>query len=147
LSYCYATIAEGSPSVEQLLGTNQTARLSGDEAGSTIDTDVINAAITDAQAIVNGYCMKNYEVPFATCPELIKKLTLNIAVYYVYENRGAGASDAVRQRYDDSVKILENISSGKIQLGVNNSLIMPRTRPSSSALQVKDRLFYRDSTS
>ena len=38
----------------------------------TADTDVVNAALTDADNLINGYLRARYSLPLATTPALVK---------------------------------------------------------------------------
>jgi len=49
-------------------------QLTDDLDAGTIDTDVITRAIADADAQIDSYCGKRYNVPFSTVPTMIRKL-------------------------------------------------------------------------
>lgn len=148
MAYCFALISEGDVSFEGRLGTKKTAELSGDRDGRTIDTDYLGRCITRAESDVNNYCRKQYTVPFdavspAVPPEGIPEITLDLAIYYAYKNRGASMSADVRQSYEDAVKKLEGISSGKLVLDVTDTEAVPTVGPKTGG-SVNSRLFYRD---
>ena len=142
MPYCYVLSEDGSPSIEKELGTSETAKLSGDSAGAAISETALSDVIANASAIVDGYCSRYYDVPFSTVPEVIKQVTLSIAIYKLYENKKAGAGDAVRRRYEDAMAILKDVNSGKLSLETTDVSAPSRLRPT-VAFQANTRLFKR----
>ena len=51
------------------------------------------SAIEDADAEINGYLNKRYEVPFRTVPKVICKYSKDIAVYNLASRRRKGEND------------------------------------------------------
>lgn len=148
MAYCFTLISEGGVSFEGRLGTKKTAELSGDREGKLVDTDYLDRCIAEAESDVNNYCRKQYTVPFDTAasevpPEGIPEITLDLAIYYAYKNRGASMSADVRQSYEDAIKKLEGISSGKLVLDVTDEEAVPTVGPKTGG-SVNPRLFYRD---
>ena len=142
MPYCYVLSEDGSPSIEKELGTSETAKLSGDSSGVAIDETGLSDVIANASALVDGYCSKRYSVPFDDVPPVIKQITLSIAIYKLYENRKAGASEAIRQRYDDAIDMLKDINDGKLSLSTSEVSAAVSNRPV-TAFQANERLFKR----
>ncbi len=101
-----------------------TARFGEDELVSLTDRDgtagtivaaVLDVALTDASALINGYLAGRYTLPLATPPAMLERLCCDIARYGLYDN---GASEQVSKRFDDSVRFLEMVAAGKITLGI-----------------------------
>lgn len=82
----------------------------------SIDTTVLNGALTDADGEVNGYLATRYTLPLAPVPVVLTRLACDIARYFLYEDR---ATEAVRTRYQDAIKFLRGVSDGTITLGVD----------------------------
>lgn len=143
MAYCFARIADGSPSIESVLKTRETARLSGDGSGQVIDTGMVNPAISKAESIVNGYCSKLYAVPFTSAPDLVKEITRDLAIYYLYEAREA-IPDAIQKRYDNAMAMLKDISVDKVRLSVDPVTADPVAAPA-TAFAGKARIFGRES--
>lgn len=79
---------------------------------------IVDEAITDAGAIIDGYCQKIYTVPLSPVPELIKKYAVDIAIYNLYSRRSH--SDVPKNRYDryhDAIAYLKLVTEGKVALG------------------------------
>ena len=77
---------------------------------------MVTRATADADAEINSYCASHYEVPFSTAPAIVRKLSVDIAIYNLYARR-KGAPDDRKQRYDSAVRFLRDISAGKASLG------------------------------
>ena len=90
------------------------AQLTDDSAGTTVDSDVVNESIAWADALIDTYCRQKYSVPFSTTPEMIKGLSIDLAIYDLFTRRVHGATpDMVMHKYDQAMLILRDISQGK----------------------------------
>jgi phage gp36-like protein len=80
-----------------------------------IDEEVVNRAITDADAEIDSYLMAaGYELPLDPIPTVIRRLAPQIVRHLLYDDV---ETELVRQRYDDARRVLEAIVAGKIKLG------------------------------
>lgn len=84
------------------------------------DTSMITQAILDADAEIDGYLSAKYTVPLASVSPLIKKLSVDIAIYNLYSRRVQPPEHRIT-RYQNAVKILVRIKSGEITIGVSAS--------------------------
>lgn len=94
----------------------------------TADTDVVNAALTDADNLINGYLRARYSLPLATTPALVKTWATSIARYFLHRN---GAPDYVEKDYKDAIVALKDVSAGRLivpDVGGNE----PAAKPSGS---------------
>jgi phage gp36-like protein len=85
-----------------------------------IDEDVIDRAIEDADSDINSYCSSQYDVPFATTPAIIRKISVDLAIYNLCSRR-KGASDDRRRRRDDARAWLRDVAGGIVQIGDANA--------------------------
>ncbi|MBU2527669.1 MAG: DUF1320 domain-containing protein [Bacteroidetes bacterium] len=85
-------------------------------APTVVDETVVTAAIVDADAVIDSYLCLRYTVPLTTVPKVINRLSMDIAIYFLYM-RGDGAPEAVENKYNDAVKLLDKMASGKVGLG------------------------------
>lgn len=83
-----------------------------------VDPAVSEKALTDAQELADSYIAARYSLPLPVIPETLKGVVLDIARYKLYAMR---APDEVRQRYEDAISWLKQISAGKaiLQLPAN----------------------------
>lgn len=87
-----------------------------------IDDDVLNAAITDAEAFVDSHLQTRYQLPLAEIPPTLERVTGNVVRYYLYDDR---ATEQVTKLYNDSEKFLISVRDGKIQLGLTANSEQP----------------------
>lgn len=89
---------------------------------AVVNTDVVDVCISQADSIINGYIGGRYALPLATLPELLKAIALDITVYRVYLRRKKKTPpEAVKTAYEDAMKQLKDIQSGKLSLGVDQA--------------------------
>lgn len=81
-----------------------------------IDASVIEAAIADADALIDSYIASKAKLPFAETPALVVKLARDLAAYNLHSHLPE-IPEAVRKRRDDALIILRDISAGKANLG------------------------------
>lgn len=80
-----------------------------------IDTDVVDRAIEDADAVIDGYVGRRYQLPLAAVPALITDLSQAIAIWKLHRFEPPGK---VKTDYEDAIRTLRDISSGSIVLDV-----------------------------
>jgi len=84
-----------------------------DDAGTgSVNTDAVNKAIAGADAIINGHISARYNVPLSPVPAIITTLAVDIAGYKIGSRRGSAPED-VRKKFEDAVRFLDKVSSGK----------------------------------
>lgn len=87
----------------------------GTVTGAIVDA-VLNQAIGDADAEINGWLAGRYQLPLATAPEVLRRIGCDIARYNLHGN---SVPDPVRRRYEDAVKFLVQVGKGAVSLGIN----------------------------
>ena len=83
-----------------------------------IDNTVINQVIEDAQAEIDSYVSTRYQLPLTPVPTVLKRLSCNIARYYLYNDQ---VTEQVERLYKDATAFLKSVSKGDVQLGVNST--------------------------
>ena len=84
-------------------------------ATGVIDTSVVDRALADTDATIDGYLAGRYQLPLASTPALVTELALPIAIYKMHRKV---ASEKIRKDYDDAMKALREISTGTIRLDI-----------------------------
>jgi phage gp36-like protein len=92
-------------------------QLTDDVGGGVIDNDVIDRAISDADEEIDGYIGSRMTVPLTTVPGIVRKASIDIAIFNLYSRRQDSAPDMRKERYKTTVRLLEKIAEGKITLG------------------------------
>ncbi|MFH2124930.1 MAG: DUF1320 domain-containing protein [Pseudomonadota bacterium] len=116
-------------------------KLSNDGDSASVDVSVIARAIADADAEIDGYVGTRHQVPLSPVPDLMRKASVEMAIYHLYSRR-LGAPEEWQRRYKDNVRLLKDISDGKVSLGSDDPSGTPVARPVS--YDGPERVFTRD---
>lgn len=84
-------------------------------ATGTIDGVVIDRALADTDAMIDGYLAARYILPLESVPGLVADLAMQIAIYKLHVNE---PDPKIAKDYDLALKMLRDISSGTVRLGV-----------------------------
>ena len=107
---------------------------------------LIDAAIGDADAEIDGYLAKRYAVPLAPAPKVINKFSKDIAVYNLFSRIGIDEGTDQKtylNRYNAAVKFLTLVAEGKVSLGAEAD--GPATAAAAGfTVKSSPRLFSRD---
>ncbi len=106
----------------------------------SIDSTVLDTALTDASNVVDGYVGARHQLPLASPPELLKQLTCDIARWKLYDD---DATEAVTKRYEEAIAQLRDVARGVIVLQVAGT--EPPAAPDRAEVDGPDRVFDRDS--
>ncbi len=116
-------------------------QLTDDADAGAVDADAVTRAIADADAEIDGYCGSRYGVPFASTPVMIRKISVDIAIYNLYARR-MGAPEDRKERYDNAIRFLRDVSKGVISLGGDAPDMDDDAGPDISVVK-SDRIFTR----
>lgn len=97
------------------------------------DTDPVATAIEDATDKINGFVSTVEELPLPMVPTAIKRVCAVLARYYLYKNK---PTEQVRIDYEDEMRWLEQVSSGKVKLILGLEQEKPATGFVSGAMVV-----------
>ncbi|WP_330925246.1 DUF1320 domain-containing protein [Candidatus Sororendozoicomonas aggregata] len=103
--------------LEERIGESELIVLSDREGTGAVNTAVVDKAISDATDEINMHLGTRYQLPLAEVPATIKRLAVNIALYWLSDS-DATISDLVNERYESSVKTLKALASGAMTLGL-----------------------------
>jgi phage gp36-like protein len=136
----YSTVED----LRKLLPEEVLIQLTDDEALEAVNTGRAQEAIQQADAVIDAYLGARYQVPLAEpVPELIKKLSVDMAIYHLYSRRTEEMPELRRQRYRDALKTLKDISQGLISLGAQEPNPSREDGPQVSTSE-QDRTFTKD---
>jgi phage gp36-like protein len=136
--YCTLTDIRTAAVSEEII-----IQLTDDEQLGAINEARVLQAIQTADSEIDGYCAVKYTVPFSTVPPLIKGLSIEIAVYYLYKRRTV--PEKIEKAYDKAVARLKDISRGLLTLGIDPPPPPASTGGAESNKPVSDRIFTRHS--
>lgn len=115
--------------------------LTDDAGGGTVDASVVARAIADADAEIDSYAAARYTVPFSPPPAMVRKVSVEIAVYNLYARR-RGAPPSRKERYDNALRFLKSVADGTVTLGADDPL--PPSQGQAPQVESATRLFTRD---
>ncbi len=104
--------------IKKMLPESELVALTDDEGLDSINQDRVDEAIASADAEIDGYLGVRYSVPLGTTPALVKKLSVDIAIYTLYSRTVQSCPEIRTDRYKAAIKKLEAIAAGKISLGI-----------------------------
>ena len=116
-------------------------QLTDDEDAGIVDDDKVTRAIVDADAEIDSYCGTKYDVPFTMAPAMIRKMSVDITIYNLYARR-RGAPEDRKERYDDAISFLKDISKGIASLGGDGPSADDDSGPEATTVK-SDRVFSR----
>ena len=80
-----------------------------------IDVSVVEQAIANSDAVIDGYLATRYALPMAEVPPQIAKIALQLTIYdlHIYQ-----ADPKIEQDYKDAMSMLKDIRDGKLRLPI-----------------------------
>ncbi|MCM1258427.1 MAG: DUF1320 domain-containing protein [Roseburia sp.] len=111
-------------------------------------TPLAEQAIDDAQAEIDGYLAKRYNVPFPKTPNVINKFAKDIALYNLVSRKGVDESDREKTyltRYNAAIAFLAKVAEGKIDIGVPEGYTTEDAAKIGFSMKSSRRTFTRDS--
>ncbi|MDA8254180.1 MAG: DUF1320 family protein [Betaproteobacteria bacterium] len=132
----YATQAD----LESRYGAEEVLQLADRDGDGVIDAGVIDQALRDADAEIDGYLGSRYQLPLATAPQIINVYACDIARYRLY---ASAATEEVRNRYQDALKFLRLAAEGKVMIGPSANGAAPLSA-GSAEMQSGGRVFGRE---
>lgn len=86
----------------------------GELATGEIDTDIVDRALADTDAAINGRLVK-YRLPLTDVPELLVDLAQVIAIYKLHRFQ---PDPKIEADYKDAMATLRDISTGIVSLSI-----------------------------
>ncbi len=111
----YSTLADILDAIDE----RALIQLTDDEDTGEVNAARVEKAIADADEEINGYVGSRYAVPLSPVPALLRKLSVDIAIYNLH-GRLDHTPEERSNRYKNAVKILDNIALGKVSLGTHD---------------------------
>ncbi len=114
--------------------------LTDDDGLGVVDTEIVAAAIDDADALIDSYLETRYPLPLATVPVLLGRLSADIASFYLYGRRPEFETPKrIESGHSAALRLLEKIQNGQVSLGAQ---VAPPT--SGPSYTTSGRIFTRD---
>ena len=85
---------------------------------TTINTTVLQQALDDASAEIDGYLGGRFALPLTDAPEVLDRLACDVAIYRLQSLRPIHDLADARRRYDDAIAMLTKVAAGEMTLGI-----------------------------
>lgn len=95
--------------------------LSNDDAhADAVNQGVIERAVTQAEELIDASLRGRYQLPMAEVPTPVTEMTVTLARHWLYARRPEGGElpDAVVRTYSATLKMLDQIRTGALTLGL-----------------------------
>ena len=96
-----------------------------DPTQTTVNTAVLQQALTDASAEIDGYLEGRFTLPLSDPPAVLNRLACDIAMYRLQSLRPLHDLVDARTRYEDAVALLTRVARGELTLGLAADNIAP----------------------
>jgi phage gp36-like protein len=130
--------------IKKLLPEETIIQLTDDAGIEDVNEGMVTEAIAQADAEIDSYCGIKYSVPFATVPDIVKKISVDIAIYNLYSRRVEEIPETRAERYKNAIRQLEGISKGIISIGESPEPAVPTQGAAEVNKTENDRIFTRD---
>ena len=134
----YSTQAD----IEEQLSEAELIQLTDDANAGVVDASVVARAIADADDEINSYLQERYTVPLNPAPSLVRKLSVDLAVYNLYSRRDLDAPVRTK-RYEDATRLLKALARGEASLGLEPPPAEAHGEGIQTSLKEADRTFTR----
>lgn len=81
-----------------------------------VDEAIAQAALDEAASMIDGYLRDRYALPVAApVPAVLARIACDLARFYLAAER---ATEEMRDRHDAARRLLADIASGRVRLGI-----------------------------
>lgn len=129
--------------IERLIPSEDLAVLTSEGGGP--DEAVVADCIAKADAEIDGYLGIRYQVPLSPVPDLIKAISVDLAIYNLHKRRPLlPTPETCRQSYVDRISFLKSVVAGNATVGAS-AAEPPAVSQDVVEIGSGDRVFSRDS--
>lgn len=106
--------------LEEQISEDELVQLTDDAGSASVDSSVITRAVADADAEIDSYCGSRYTVPFSPVPVIIRKFSVDMAIYNLFSRRSLKIPEERQKRYENAIRFLRDLAKGLISLGADS---------------------------
>lgn len=107
------------------------------------DATIVAAALEEASGRVDAYCRGRYVTPLQAS-DTVTTVTRDVAAYLLFSRRPQQMRETIRQRYEDAMALLKDISAGKAVLDQPISATAPQSVAAEAVKPTCDRSRFSD---
>ncbi|WP_278404858.1 gp436 family protein [Pseudoalteromonas ruthenica] len=105
-----------------------------------VNVSVLEQALSDASAEIDGYLAGRYSMPLASVPTILVSHCCDIARYRLGSDH---APEVVKERYENALKFLRDVGKGVLSLGTSSTGAKPDTGDT-AIIHSSGRVFSRE---
>ena len=117
--------------------------LTDDDNDGVADGGVIDAAIADADGLIDTHLRSRYRLPLDTVPALVRKISADLAIAALFARRRESASPTHEARAEAARDLLGSIARGEVLLAEASETPLKGAPDSTS--RGADKTFSKDS--
>ena len=100
-------------------GEEALRELADDPHADPLAFDALEVALGDASDEIDAYVGARHSLPLEPVPRLLQRLCVDIGIYRRAESADQATAEQ-RTRYEDGIRLLRDIQSGRASLGVSD---------------------------
>jgi phage gp36-like protein len=135
MSYCTQS------DLEKMVPVKELAELTTEE-GDIPDPTTVAEIISKADAEIDSYVSIRYETPFSSIPDMIRALSMDIAIYHLYSRRST-VPPIRRTKYEDAIGFLRNVADGKSNIVGSGTYENSCKLSAKVEIDIRERVFSR----
>jgi len=101
---------------QKVLSTEELIQLTDINQAEVVNTTVLTEAISYADSLIDSHLAELYDLPLTTTPLLIKQLSVQVTICYLYGFRVDEMPAAKKFMCDTAAETLKKIQSGQVVL-------------------------------
>src|ERR1700683_3221405 len=111
---------------------------------TTVNTTVLQQALSDASAEIDGYLGGRFTLPLTDPPAVLNRLASDVAIYRLQALRPLHDLADARKRYDDAIAMLTKVACGELTLGIALDGHKPAIAQAAEIVEGPKRVFNRN---
>ncbi|NWO05564.1 MAG: DUF1320 domain-containing protein [Alteromonadaceae bacterium] len=108
----------GQSDMVNRFGEQELIQLTDRDHTGAINTVVLDRALADSTAEIDGYLASRYQLPLTNTPTVLVRVCSDIARYHLHDDH---IPEPVEARYKTAVDLLRQVSNGRVSLGVSDT--------------------------
>jgi phage gp36-like protein len=114
--------------------------LTDDNGDGVADTDVLEAALADADAEIDLFLGARHVTPLADPPDAVRRIACDVSIHALFGRKRQALAPEYAERYAAAIRLLESIAAGRLALSG-----LPVRNLADSTTRGTDKIFSDDS--
>ncbi|MBS7703313.1 gp436 family protein [Chelatococcus asaccharovorans] len=106
-----------SADIDALYGEDLLKVIADRDRSGTVDQPSVDRALQEATGEIDAYISQRYAVPVSPVPTVLRRVCVDMAVYYLAGETGATITLEISRRYERALSFLKDVAKGTATLG------------------------------